>query len=105
MSFAMFVTWVLVGVLAGVLAGLVVKRGSYGLKNDIILGLVGSIGAGWIFRAVGLFPETRIVAKPSSRSSGRPSGSALNASFGPPSVQVMRKARSGNGGWARRSWP
>jgi len=62
MRFGMFVTWVLVGALAGVLAGLVVKRGGYGLKNDIILGLVGSIGAGWIFRAVGVFPEAGIVA-------------------------------------------
>lgn len=62
MSFAMFVTWVLVGVLAGVLAGLVMKRGGYGLKNDIILGLVGSIGGSWIFRSVGIFPETGIVA-------------------------------------------
>lgn len=62
MSFGMFVTWILVGALAGVLAGLVVKRGGYGLKNDIILGLVGSIGAGWIFRAVGVFPEAGIVA-------------------------------------------
>jgi uncharacterized membrane protein YeaQ/YmgE (transglycosylase-associated protein family) len=62
MSFAMFVTWVLVGVLAGVLAGLVMKRGGYGLKNDIILGLIGSIGGSWIFRALGVFPGTGIVA-------------------------------------------
>jgi len=62
MSFAMFVTWVLVGVLAGVLAGLVMKRGGYGLKNDVILGLVGSIGGSWIFRSVGMFPEAGIVA-------------------------------------------
>jgi uncharacterized membrane protein YeaQ/YmgE (transglycosylase-associated protein family) len=61
MSFTMFVTWVLVGVLAGVLAGLVVKRGGYGLKNDIILGLVGSIGGSWIFRAVGVLPSAGIV--------------------------------------------
>lgn len=61
MSFTMFGTWVLLGVLAGVLASLLVKRG-YGLKNDIFLGLVGSIGAGWIFRAVGVFPEAGIVA-------------------------------------------
>jgi uncharacterized membrane protein YeaQ/YmgE (transglycosylase-associated protein family) len=62
MSFTMFVTWVLLGALAGVLAGLVMKRGGYGLKNDIILGLLGSIGAGWIFRAVGVFPGAGIVA-------------------------------------------
>src|SRR5437016_8820034 len=62
MSFTMFVTWVLVGVLAGVLAGLAMKRGGYGLKKDVIFGLVGAIGLSWIFRAVGLFPQAGIVA-------------------------------------------
>jgi uncharacterized membrane protein YeaQ/YmgE (transglycosylase-associated protein family) len=52
MSFAMFVTWVLIGILGGVVAGLVMKRGGHGLKTDIILGLVGSIGASWIFRGL-----------------------------------------------------
>lgn len=62
MSFAMFVSWVLVGVLAGVLAGFVMKRGGHGLKWDVILGLVGSIGASWLFRSLGLFPGAGIVA-------------------------------------------
>ena len=62
MSFTMFVTWVLVGVLVGVLAGLVMKRGGYGLKKDITLGLAGAIGASWLFRATGLFPEAGIIA-------------------------------------------
>ena len=62
MSFTMFVTWVLLGVLGGVLAGLVAKHGGHGLKTDIILGLVGSIGLSWIFRAVGIFPGAGIVA-------------------------------------------
>ena len=62
MSFAMFVTWVLAGLLAGVLAGLVVKRGGYGLRWDITLGLVGSIGGNWILRSLGVFPEAGIVA-------------------------------------------
>jgi len=52
MSFAMFVTWVLIGILGGVVVGLVMKRGGHGLKTDIILGLVGSIGASWIFRGL-----------------------------------------------------
>ena len=60
MSFTMFVTWVLVGVLAGVVAGLAMKRGGYGLSKDITLGLVGSIGASWIFRAVGVVPDAGI---------------------------------------------
>jgi uncharacterized membrane protein YeaQ/YmgE (transglycosylase-associated protein family) len=62
MSFSMFVTWVLVGVLVGLLAGLVMKRGGYGLKKDITLALVGSIGASWIFRAVGIFPGAGMLA-------------------------------------------
>src|SRR6266705_2390764 len=61
MSFAMFVAWVLAGVVAGVLAGLVMKRGGYGLKKDIIFGLVGSIGLSWIFRAIGVFTGSGIV--------------------------------------------
>lgn len=52
MSFAMFVTWVLIGMLGGVVVGQVMKRGGHGLKTDIILGLVGSIGASWIFRGL-----------------------------------------------------
>ena len=62
MSFNMFVSWVLIGVLAGVLAGFLMKRGGHGLKWDVILGLVGSIGASWIFRSLGLFPGAGIVA-------------------------------------------
>src|SRR5437899_10750575 len=61
MSFAMFVAWVLAGVVAGVLAGLVMKRGGYGLKKDIIFGLFGSIGLSWIFRAIGVFTGSGIV--------------------------------------------
>jgi uncharacterized membrane protein YeaQ/YmgE (transglycosylase-associated protein family) len=61
MSFVIFATWVLVGLLAGLLAGLVMKPGGYGLKRDIILGLVGGIGGGWIFRAFGVFPGAGLV--------------------------------------------
>ncbi|PYM15109.1 MAG: hypothetical protein DMD81_15975 [Candidatus Rokuibacteriota bacterium] len=62
MGFSMFVTWVLVGVLMGVLAERVMKRGGYGLKKDITLGLVGAIGGSWLFRAIGPFPEAGIIA-------------------------------------------
>jgi uncharacterized membrane protein YeaQ/YmgE (transglycosylase-associated protein family) len=57
MSFSMFVTWVLLGVLAG----LVANRGGHGLKADITLGLIGSIGLSWLFRAVGVFPNAGLV--------------------------------------------
>jgi uncharacterized membrane protein YeaQ/YmgE (transglycosylase-associated protein family) len=62
MSFVIFATWVLVGLLAGLLAGLVMKPGGYGLKRDIILGVAGGIGGGWVLRAFGVFPGAGIVA-------------------------------------------
>jgi uncharacterized membrane protein YeaQ/YmgE (transglycosylase-associated protein family) len=57
-----FLTWILAGVLAGLLAGWVVKRGGYGLRWDITLGLVGSIGGSWILRSLGFYPSAGIVA-------------------------------------------
>ncbi len=55
MTFAIFVTWVLVGVSAGLVAGLVMKPGGHGLKRDVMLGLAGSVGLGVVLRTVGLF--------------------------------------------------
>src|SRR3989475_13080516 len=57
-----FFTWILVGLLAGLLAGWVVKRGGYGLRWDITLGLVGSIGGSWILRSLGFYPGAGLVA-------------------------------------------
>ena len=62
MTFAIFVMWVLMGVLAGVLAGMVVERGGHGLKRDITLGLVGSIGLSWLLRAVGMVSGSGVFA-------------------------------------------
>ena len=53
MEFGMFVSWVVVGLFAGWLAGFVMEGGGYGLIGDMVLGLVGSVGGGWIFRALG----------------------------------------------------
>lgn len=58
MSFAMFTTWVLAGLLAGMLAGLVMKRGGYGLRADIMLGLAGSIGICWALQSLGALPAS-----------------------------------------------
>jgi uncharacterized membrane protein YeaQ/YmgE (transglycosylase-associated protein family) len=54
MDFGMFVSWVVVGLLAGWLAGFVMKGGGFGLIGDLVLGLVGSVVGGWIFRAMGV---------------------------------------------------
>ncbi len=58
MNLVMFAMW---GLLAGWLAGFVMKRGGYGLRWDIILGLVGSIVGSWIFWALGVSPEAGMV--------------------------------------------
>src|SRR5258705_1452734 len=57
-----FLMWILAGVLAGLLAGWVVKRGGFGLRWDITLGLVGGIGGSWILRSLGFYPSAGIVA-------------------------------------------
>jgi uncharacterized membrane protein YeaQ/YmgE (transglycosylase-associated protein family) len=62
MTFGMIVMWVLGGLLAGVLAGFLMKRGGYGLKSDIILGLGGGLVGGWIVRALGVSPGAGMVA-------------------------------------------
>jgi len=49
-----FLTWVLVGVLAGAVAGVVLRHGGHGLKSDVGLALVGSVGMGVLSRALGL---------------------------------------------------
>jgi uncharacterized membrane protein YeaQ/YmgE (transglycosylase-associated protein family) len=54
MDLGMFVSWVVVGLLAGWLAGFAMKGGGYGLIGDMVLGLVGSVVGGWIFRALGV---------------------------------------------------
>jgi len=56
MESGMVVSWVVVGLLAGWLAGIVMKGGGYGLVGDLVLGLVGSVVGGWIFRTLGVFP-------------------------------------------------
>ncbi len=58
MNLVMFAMW---GLLAGWLAGFVMKRGGYGLRWDIILGLIGSIVGSWIFWALGVSPEAGMV--------------------------------------------
>lgn len=62
MEFALSVSWVVVGLLVGGLARIVMKNGGYGPIGDLLLGLSGSVAAGWIYWAlgvsagVGLFP-------------------------------------------------
>lgn len=51
MTLNALVTWILVGLVAGWLASVVIGSG-YGLVGDIVIGIVGSILGGWIFRSM-----------------------------------------------------
>jgi uncharacterized membrane protein YeaQ/YmgE (transglycosylase-associated protein family) len=59
---AMLAVWALMGLLAGWLAGFVTKAGGYGRRGDIVLGLVGSLGAGGFLWALGASQELVAVA-------------------------------------------
>jgi uncharacterized membrane protein YeaQ/YmgE (transglycosylase-associated protein family) len=56
MNLVMLAIWVLVGLLAGLLADRAMKRGGYGLRTDVILGLLGSLVGGWILWVLGFTP-------------------------------------------------
>ncbi len=49
------------GLAAGWLAGFVMKQGGYGRKEDILLGLVGSLVGGIVW-TLGISPEAGMVA-------------------------------------------
>lgn len=61
MTLQMFAMWVVVGLVAGWLVGFVMKSGGYGLKGDLILGLVGSIAGSWLFWALGVSPDAGLL--------------------------------------------
>ena len=45
-----FASWVFLGLVAGWLAGKIARGRGYGCLTDILLGLIGSVLGGWIFR-------------------------------------------------------
>jgi uncharacterized membrane protein YeaQ/YmgE (transglycosylase-associated protein family) len=62
MTLGMFAMWVVVGLIAGYVAGYVMKEGGYGVTGDLILGVVGSIGGGWLFSILRVSPDAGLVA-------------------------------------------
>jgi uncharacterized membrane protein YeaQ/YmgE (transglycosylase-associated protein family) len=53
--------WILVGLIAGWLAGKVMKGKGSGPLVDIVLGMVGAIVGGWVFRLLGFYSTGRLV--------------------------------------------
>lgn len=56
MGIGTFAMMIVAGVLAGWLAGFVMERGGYGLRWDIIFGLVGSVAGSGIFWGLRVSP-------------------------------------------------
>ncbi len=54
------VWWILVGLIAGWLAGKVMKGGGFGAGMDIVIGMVGAIIGGWLFRVAWCLPPAAV---------------------------------------------
>ena len=46
-------SWIVLGAIAGWIGSMLVNKSGEGLFRDIVLGIIGGIGGGWIFAAVG----------------------------------------------------
>ena len=49
-----FIAWIVLGLIAGFIASKIVNKSGEGFLLDIVLGIVGAVVGGWIFRAVGM---------------------------------------------------
>lgn len=49
-----FIIWIVVGAIIGWLAGLLVQGGGFGFIVDALIGILGSVVAGWLFPYLGI---------------------------------------------------
>jgi uncharacterized membrane protein YeaQ/YmgE (transglycosylase-associated protein family) len=52
------IAWIVLGLIAGYIASKIVNRAGEGLLLDILLGIVGAVIGGWLFRAFGMHGVT-----------------------------------------------
>jgi uncharacterized membrane protein YeaQ/YmgE (transglycosylase-associated protein family) len=52
------IVWIVLGLIAGFIASKIVNRSGEGLIRDILLGVVGALVGGWLFRAFGMHGVT-----------------------------------------------
>jgi len=51
----MYIVWfILIGLVAGWLAGVIMKGGGFGVVGNIVVGVVGALIGGFLFRLLGL---------------------------------------------------
>jgi uncharacterized membrane protein YeaQ/YmgE (transglycosylase-associated protein family) len=49
-----FIAWIILGLIAGFIASKIVNKAGEGLFLDILLGIVGAVVGGWLFRTFGM---------------------------------------------------
>jgi uncharacterized membrane protein YeaQ/YmgE (transglycosylase-associated protein family) len=49
-----FLIWIIVGAVIGWLAGLLIQGGGFGFIADALIGITGSVVAGWLFPRIGI---------------------------------------------------
>jgi len=52
-----FIYFLLIGLVAGWLAGQLMKGSGFGALGNMIVGVIGAIFGGWLFRAMGIGPD------------------------------------------------
>ena len=52
------IAWIILGLIAGFIASKIVNRTGEGLIRDILLGVVGALVGGWLFRTFGMHGVT-----------------------------------------------
>ena len=61
-----FIWFIIIGLVAGWLAGVVMKGGGFGVIGDIVVGVVGALIGGFLFRSMGVFPGGGLLGASSS---------------------------------------
>ena len=57
-----FVWFILIGLAAGWLAGQLMKGGGFGIVGDIVVGVIGALLGGFLFRTLACPPEADCLA-------------------------------------------
>ena len=47
------IAWIILGLIAGFIASKIVNKSGEGVLMDIVLGIIGAVVGGWLFRAIG----------------------------------------------------
>ena len=61
MTLDQFVTWIVIGGIAGLIAEILVRGSHVGLIGMIVVGMLGALLGGWLFKQLGLHIGTGLI--------------------------------------------